>query len=604
MDKIKVLYIDDEQENLMAFHSSFRRIFDVYIAKSAAKGIEILKSEHIEIIIADQRMPDMTGVDFFESILDDYPNPIRILLTGYSDINAVKDAINKGQVYLYLNKPWNEYELKVSIENAYLVYQLKEQNHKLKNKYQKIFSESLDAIMIFDEHLRLIDYNQATLKLFNTIKPQLNSTLLTDLVPNIIEGDYILNTLKNNEKGIVNYESKLRFNGIEKACLISASKISDNHDKPSIFQAIIRDVTKNVEQEQLIIKTYLSSVETERNRISKDLHDGVGQSIVGIKFQLDQLKLNATEKQLKILNVTSDLLAQTLQQLRNICFNILPPSLSEYGLLKAIEQLSKNLSTKDLSINTNLKADLPFLKKNTIISIYRIIQEFIQNSIKHANCSKIEVDFEVKETEVILILKDNGCGFDINKTIRINGISNMKTRAKSINGTFYLSSKLNEGTKLVINIPLDELTQNKLPTNNKKTITTSSALIFLKDEITIIKFLDDTERTIEKKHIIENEKAIKILSKDKKHPIIIYLSDRYINNEAIVYFINNSLKNNTCAIIFDGFLQEKIAYLFSKENLNRVQSFNTESEAFQWINKQKNINLNLSHYEKNKNIDC
>jgi PAS domain S-box-containing protein len=604
MDKIKVLYIDDEQENLMAFHSSFRRMFDVYIAKSAAKGIEILKSEHIEIIIADQRMPDMTGVDFFESILDDYPNPIRILLTGYSDMNAVKDAINKGHVYLYLNKPWNEYELKVSIENAYLVYQLKEQNHKLKNKYQKIFSESLDAIMIFDEHLRLIDYNQATLKLFNTIKPQLNSTLLTDLVPNIIEGDYILNTLKNNEKGIVNYESKLRFNGIEKACLISASKISDNHDKPSIFQAIIRDVTKNVEQEQLIIKTYLSSVETERNRISKDLHDGVGQSIVGIKFQLDQLKLNATEKQLKILNVTSDLLAQTLQQLRNICFNILPPSLSEYGLLKAIEQLSKNLSTKDLSINTNLKADLPFLKKNTIISIYRIIQEFIQNSIKHANCSKIEVDFEVKETEVILILKDNGSGFDINKTIRINGISNMKTRAKSINGTFYLSSKLNEGTKLVINIPLDELTQNKLPTNNKKTITTSSALIFLKDEITIIKFLDVTERTIEKKHIIENEKAIKILSKDKKHPIIIYLSDIYINNEAIVYFINNSLKNNTCAIIFDGFLQEKIAYLFSKENLNRVQSFNTESEAFQWINKQKNINLNLSHYEKNKNIDC
>jgi DNA-binding NarL/FixJ family response regulator len=117
MDKIKVLYIDDEHDNLMAFNSTFRRMFDVYIAESAAKGIEILKTEAIEILIADQRMPEMTGVEFFESILDDYPNPIRILLTGYSDITAVKDAINKGQVYKYLNKPWDEYELKITIEN-------------------------------------------------------------------------------------------------------------------------------------------------------------------------------------------------------------------------------------------------------------------------------------------------------------------------------------------------------------------------------------------------------------------------------------------------------------------------------------------------------
>ena len=150
MEKIKVLYIDDEQDNLSAFKSSYRRIFDVYLAENAVKGRKILNEHPIEVVIADQRMPGITGVEFFESILEVYPNPIRIILTGYSDIKAVEDAINKGQVYRYVNKPWDEFELKSTIENAYHVYQLREQNNKLINKYQKVFTESSDAIILFD----------------------------------------------------------------------------------------------------------------------------------------------------------------------------------------------------------------------------------------------------------------------------------------------------------------------------------------------------------------------------------------------------------------------------------------------------------------------
>ncbi len=588
MDKIKVLYIDDEQDNLMAFNSSFRRMFEVHIADSAEKGIEILKTEYIEILIADQRMPGMTGVEFFESILHDYPNPIRILLTGYSDLNAIKDAINKGQVYRYLNKPWNEYELKVTIENAYLVYQLKEQNNKLKNKYQRIFAESQDAIMIFDEKGRLIDYNKASLELFKTNKPQLNLTLLTDLVSNKKEGDYIFNSLLNNKKGIVNYESKLSFNGVTKTCLISASKISDTYAESFTFQAIIRDISKNVEQEQLMIKTAISSQETERNRISKDLHDGVGQSLVGIKFQLDQLRLNATNKQLEIVNNTSDLLATTIHQLRRICFDILPPALSDYGLKRAIEHLSKNLSINDLSITSTFTTELPVLKKNTEISIYRIIQEFIQNSIKHANCSSIEIEFDSNETEIILSIKDDGKGFNIEGISRKSGISNMKSRVKSINGSFSLTSKLDNGTHLLVHIPLNNPNQKIIP-SNKNTITTSTAFIYLKDdEVIIIKYIAETDQTIEKKHIIENENAISTLAEHKTYPIIIYLSDNYINNDAVEYLKKNSLTQNSCAIIYDSFLQEKIAHFLTndKEKSTLVKSFKNENEAFLWIQEQ------------------
>ena len=109
--KIKVIYVDDEENNLLSFKASFRMKYEVFIAISAKEAITILQQNpEISVIITDQRMPDMTGVEFLESILDIFPDPIRILLTGYADINAVIDAVNKGKIYHYLIKPWKEEE--------------------------------------------------------------------------------------------------------------------------------------------------------------------------------------------------------------------------------------------------------------------------------------------------------------------------------------------------------------------------------------------------------------------------------------------------------------------------------------------------------------
>jgi len=95
---INVLYVDDEQNNLLSFKAAFRREFNVHTAISGHEALEIVKNEDIDIIITDQRMPNMTGVEFLQNVIPIAPNPIRILLTGYSDINAVVDAINKGEV--------------------------------------------------------------------------------------------------------------------------------------------------------------------------------------------------------------------------------------------------------------------------------------------------------------------------------------------------------------------------------------------------------------------------------------------------------------------------------------------------------------------------
>lgn len=131
---IRILYIDDEPHNLIAFRASFRRDYQVFTAESAFEAKEILEDQDIHVILSDQRMPRMSGIEFFESILHVFPDPIRILITGYTDINAVVDAINRGQVYKYLTKPWSESDIRNFVDKAYEVYTLRKQNIELTEK--------------------------------------------------------------------------------------------------------------------------------------------------------------------------------------------------------------------------------------------------------------------------------------------------------------------------------------------------------------------------------------------------------------------------------------------------------------------------------------
>ncbi|PJA06785.1 MAG: two-component system response regulator [Flavobacteriales bacterium CG_4_10_14_0_2_um_filter_32_8] len=129
--KINVLYIDDEVNNLEAFKSSFRRFYKIFIASSAVEGRKILEENEIEVILTDQRMPEITGVEFLESIIVKYPNPMRILVTGYTDIEAVIDAVNKGNIFKYVSKPWNTDDLKKIIDTASEIYRLRKRKDKL-----------------------------------------------------------------------------------------------------------------------------------------------------------------------------------------------------------------------------------------------------------------------------------------------------------------------------------------------------------------------------------------------------------------------------------------------------------------------------------------
>ncbi|MCR9251274.1 MAG: response regulator [bacterium] len=117
-DKISILYVDDEEDNLTTFKSVFRREYDITLANSGQEALDILADKSVDLIITDQRMPEMSGIDLLIKIVDLYPKVLRIILTGYSDVNDVIMAINSGKIHSYITKPWNKEDLKNSIEKV------------------------------------------------------------------------------------------------------------------------------------------------------------------------------------------------------------------------------------------------------------------------------------------------------------------------------------------------------------------------------------------------------------------------------------------------------------------------------------------------------
>ncbi len=141
-DKINLLYLDDEENNLQSFKASFRKDYKIFTTTSIQEAERILETESIQIVLADQRMPEMTGVEFFEKIRQIYPDPMRILITGYSDIMNAIDAINKGEVFRFIDKPWDYKLVQNAIIQAFEIYKtrsdLRIRNIQLEKAYEEL----------------------------------------------------------------------------------------------------------------------------------------------------------------------------------------------------------------------------------------------------------------------------------------------------------------------------------------------------------------------------------------------------------------------------------------------------------------------------------
>lgn len=150
-NKPRLLYLDDEENNLIAFKALFRRDYEIFTTSSPQEAVAYLNANEVQVMLSDQKMPEVSGVEFFEITLNDFPHAVRVLVTGYADMEAVIDAINKGQVYRYVTKPWDENDLRICINNAVEKYD-REKELRLKTERLEKANSELERFVYSASH--------------------------------------------------------------------------------------------------------------------------------------------------------------------------------------------------------------------------------------------------------------------------------------------------------------------------------------------------------------------------------------------------------------------------------------------------------------------
>ena len=245
--------------------------------------------------------------------------------------------------------------------------------------------------------------------------------------------------------------------------IIIASEITDRKAAQFEIERLTKDsFEEKMSQQKIISSKIIENQEKEQNRIAKDVHDGIGQMLTGLKYNLESINIADIEKTAVKIEHLKELTTNIIKGVRTATFNLTPPELSDHGIVPAITKLTQELGKltgKEILFynKTDFNKRLDSLIE---INIYRITQEAINNAIKYADSSNILVSLSHSKNILSIVIDDDGKGFEPTKVKKVKngdggmGMTFMKERIKYIDGRLFLNSELGKGTRVTLNIPI------------------------------------------------------------------------------------------------------------------------------------------------------
>lgn len=326
--------------------------------------------------------------------------------------------------------------------------------------FTAIFNRSFSYIFVFNEDRVIIDANKPGLKLLFKKNQQ------NDLIDNNIKIENLFHfQFKKMKTEFLNFISEkdilnsYRFDNVftHKNKKLPVSCICTFIEPINYFVLVVKDISKEKHQEQKLISTIINTQEKEQQRIAKELHDSITQNLSGAKMLLAQLKkMEDSNARNNLIGDLTEILNESIQEARDMSHNIMPPYL-RYDLGESITNLVDRLNSYS-SFKVNLTLKLPNLniEHSLKASIYRIIQEFANNTTKYAKAKNLNISIIQNKKKLEITLKDDGVGFVVNHESLTKGIgwSNIISRIKAFSDEYYISSKPNEGTELLFTISL------------------------------------------------------------------------------------------------------------------------------------------------------
>jgi len=331
--KPNILYVDDLQPNRLLFQATFEKEYHIILAESALKALEILKQEDIQVLVTDQRMPDMTGTELLEIVAREYPEIRRFLLTAYTDFESVVEAINKGRIHGYINKPIQAEEVKKSINNSLEVYYLRKKNRQIMADLEKANEELSNLDNVKTGILKIMS---------NELRMPLNRIMGTvHLLKDKIESEELIHLINILDSSVSRLEQFSLM--AEQISSLKSGERKINLEKLSLKQLI----------EYSLVET--GELLNEKN-IRVDLQQKVDLEINGDFELLISCLVNIINHTIRHTDPNETITIRTLQTEDKIICEIIDTGKNYYG--KHLDDLARHLSKPESGMNLKFGIEL------------------------------------------------------------------------------------------------------------------------------------------------------------------------------------------------------------------------------------------------------
>jgi PAS domain S-box-containing protein len=330
-----------------------------------------------------------------------------------------------------------------------------------KEYFSSIFNAVTDLVIVLNEDGSLAEVNQAVVNALGYSKRSLLSKKLDDLIATSGGNNFlqIKSQLKKNDSRYVFESELLTRQSVVVFGLFTCAKIFDHMGNFGGYLVSVKDITEQKENEKKILTTIISTQVSEQKRVADDLHDSLGQELSMAQLMLSNFSKFKIENQEfhNLVALCNEILGNSITRLREICFDLMPNVLIKGGVELAVETLVGKLKKiEQFKIDFVSTENFPRLKGELEIVIYRIIQEFINNTTKHSTAKRISIHLIENDDTVEFLLKENGQGFDLEKLKNIGenrGLSNIRTKVLAYNGQYELKSEIGIGTEIWVEFP-------------------------------------------------------------------------------------------------------------------------------------------------------
>lgn len=324
--------------------------------------------------------------------------------------------------------------------------------------FKTIFQNSSDEIFVSDLQANILEVNEQTSKLLGYSREELLQMNILDLKPLKQAELFLKNRETIMKEGGHLFDSEYITKDGETIPVEINSRVLEFNGE-TVILSISRNLAKRKEMERKVLSAVIQTEEKERERFSKDMHDGIGPLLSTVKLYVNELgspEIGNKEKKEFVVQVNR-MLDDAVASIREISNNLMPRAIHEYGLVKALEAFCQKVNrTGKIYVDFNANGIESPLNKNVQLILFRVISELLTNTIKHAKAKNAYVQLQKSNDNISLVFTDDGIGFNSKKIMGDKntgiGLKSILSRIKSINGSCEINSSEGNGFKIVIEI--------------------------------------------------------------------------------------------------------------------------------------------------------